>query len=227
MVKRGPHELMVAIVIDDMGLDAMQSGRVLELPAPLTLSFLTYAPNLQAWSQRARAAGHEILAHLPMEPLDSGKNPGPGALRVAMNPAEVRAQVAANLDAWTGFVGASNHMGSRFCQDRPLMGAVMAELKSRGLAWVDSRTTAATQGIAAAAAAGVAFVSRDVFLDNVQTLDGVRTQLEEMEAVCRDKGRAVAIGHPVDATIEALERWLPALGQKGLTLAPISALLVG
>jgi polysaccharide deacetylase 2 family uncharacterized protein YibQ len=208
-----------------MGSDEARSQQILELPGPLTLSFLTYAPNLPVWARHARAAGHEILAHLPMEPLDPTVNPGPGALRVTMNAADVRAQIAANLDHWTGFVGASNHMGSRFCQDRKLMDAVMSELKARSLLWVDSRTTAATQGFAAAVAAGVPGASRDVFLDNVDTLDGVGAQLELLEAVCHEKGRALAIGHPRDSTIRALAGWLPTLAQRGLTLAPVSALI--
>lgn len=208
-----------------MGLNDERSQRVLALPGPLTLSFLTHVADLPRWAQRARAAGHEILAHLPMEPLDAGKNPGPGALRVDMTAPEVRAQVAASLEGWTGFVGASNHMGSRFCQDRPRMNAVMAELKARGLMWLDSRTTAATQGPAAAAAAGVPCVSRDVFLDNIDTIEGVRAQLTELEAVCRDNGRGVAIGHPLASTIRALSEWLPTLERRGLRLAPISAFI--
>jgi polysaccharide deacetylase 2 family uncharacterized protein YibQ len=160
-----------------------------------------------------------------MEPLDPDIDPGPGALRVAMSAAEVRAQVSANLDGWTGFVGASNHMGSRFCQDRPLMDVVMAELKTRGLLWLDSRTTAATQAPAAAAAAGVPWISRDVFLDNVDTVAGVRSQLNELEAVCHDNGSAVAIGHPLESTIQALGAWLSTLERRRLTLAPISAVI--
>ena len=37
---------LIAIVIDDMGLDRVRSQRALEMAGPLTLSFLTYATNL-------------------------------------------------------------------------------------------------------------------------------------------------------------------------------------
>ncbi len=129
-----------------MGLDEARSQKVLGLPGPLTLSFLTYANDLPTWAARARTAGHEVLAHIPMEPLDAAQSSGPGSLRVAMNAAEVRAQLAAGLDGWSGYVGVNNHMGSRFCQDRTLMDAVMAELKSRALIWLDSRTTRGQRG---------------------------------------------------------------------------------
>lgn len=215
---------MIAVVIDDMGLDEARSQSVLGLPGPLTLSFLTYANDLATWVARARTAGHEVLAHIPMEPLDAAHSPGPGALRVAMNAAEVRAQLAADLDGWSGYVGVNNHMGSRFCQDRALMDAVMAELKSRGLLWLDSKTIAATEGIAAAEAARVPCLARDVFLDNVDSVDAVLAQLEQLEAIAHQRGVAIAIGHPRDTTIQALERWLSSLEQRRLTLVPVTML---
>ena len=215
---------MVAVVIDDMGLDEARSQKVLGLPGPLTLSFLTYANDLDTWVARARLAGHEVLAHIPMEPLDAAQNSGPGSLRVTMNAAEVRAQLAADLDGWSGYVGANNHMGSRFCQHRVLMDAVMAELKSRSLLWLDSKTTAATEGMAAAEAACVPYLVRDVFLDNVDTVHAVLEQLEQVEAIGRQRGAAVAIGHPRDTTIEALGRWLSSLEKRRLALVPVTAL---
>ena len=84
-------------------------------------------------------------------------------------------------------MGANNHMGSRFCQNRPLMDAVMAELKSRALLWLDSRTTAASEGKAAAEAARVPYLERDVFLDNIDSVDAVLAQLKELEALSRQE----------------------------------------
>lgn len=207
-----------------MGLHEARSQSVLGLPGPLTLSFLTYANDLTTWAARARSAGHEVLAHIPMEPLDAAHNAGPGTLRVTMNAAEVRAQLAADLDGWSGYVGVNNHMGSRFCQNRILMDAVMAELKSRSLLWLDSKTIAATEGMAAAEAARVPYLVRDVFLDNVDKVDAVLAQLEQLEAIGRERGAAIAIGHPRDATIQALDQWLSSLEKRRLVLVPITAL---
>jgi polysaccharide deacetylase 2 family uncharacterized protein YibQ len=208
-----------------MGMDEARSRAVLGLPGPLTLSFFPSANNLAAWVNRARTAGHEVLAHVPMEPLDATHNPGPGALLAAMSADDVRAHLAADLDGWSGYVGVNNHMGSRFCQDRRLMDAVMAELKARGLLWLDSKTTAVTEGIAAAEAAGVPCVARDVFLDHVDSFDAVMEQLDRLETIGRKQGSAVAIGHPRDSTIRALDAWLSALEKKRLTLVPVTALV--
>jgi uncharacterized protein len=224
-VQRSTTRRGIAIVIDDMGLDDSRSQKVLALPGPLTLSFLTYVNDLDSWAARARAAGHEVLAHVPMEPLDAPDSAGPGCLRVTMSPDVVRSQLAASLDGWSGYVGVNNHMGSRFCQDRRLMNAVMEELKSRDLFWLDSRTTAASEGLVAATAAGVPCLERDVFLDHVDREDAVFVQLDQLERIGRKKGAAIAIGHPRENTIRALEVWLARLPQTGLTLVPITALL--
>ena len=216
---------VLAIVIDDMGLDRARSQRAIALPAAVTLSLMTYAPDLQALAKQARAGGHELLAHVPMEPINKKESPGPGALTVAMNEAEIHAALAASLDAWQGYVGINNHMGSRFTADRVRMNAVMSELKGRGLIWLDSKTTGNSAGIAAAKEAGVPFVERDVFLDNVQTAAAVGDEIEHAIAAAKSRGSAVAIGHPHEVTLVALTEMLRNLEGRGVSLAPISEVL--
>lgn len=216
---------VIAVVIDDMGVDRVRSLRMMELQGPLTLSLMTYADGLPNLADRARKGGHEVMAHLPMEPLDPNENPGRGALRVNMDPEAIRATLASDLDPWKGYVGINNHMGSKFTTDRARMDVVMLELKARGLLWLDSKTAAGSAGTAAAAAAGVPYVERDVFIDNEQTVEAVLKQLAEAEAIARKRGTAIAIGHPHDATLQALQRWLPTLGEKRIALVPITEIL--
>lgn len=215
----------VAIVIDDMGVDRVRSLKMIDLTPPLTLSLMTYADALPALATRARRAGHEVMAHLPMEPLDPDEDPGRGALRMSMDDGAIRQTMATDLDGWSGYVGINNHMGSKFTSDRHRMDVVMSELKTRGLLWLDSKTTAETTGTAAAQAAGIPYAERDVFIDNVQTEDAVLAQLAEVEKAARAHGTAIAIGHPHDATYAALSRWLPSLPDKGLTLVPVTEIV--
>jgi polysaccharide deacetylase 2 family uncharacterized protein YibQ len=46
-----------------------------------------------------------------------------------------------------------------------------------------------------------------------------------VEQVARQRGSAIAIGHPHDATIAALKAWLPQVDRKGLALVPVSAVV--
>jgi uncharacterized protein len=194
----------IAIVIDDIGLDRTRARKMIEMKGPLTLSLMTYADGLPGLVSQARNGGHEIMAHLPMEPIDPKENPGPGALKISMDDAAIRSTIAADLDGWGGYVGVNNHMGSKFTKDAARMAVVMAELKARGLLWLDSKTIGDTAGPAAAKAVGVPYVERDVFLDNVKTVDAVTAQLEQLAATANAHGSAIGIGHPNDATIAAL-----------------------
>lgn len=215
---------LIAIVIDDVGLDRPRSRRAWELPGPLTMSFLPYAKDLREQAKAARARGHELMLHLPMEP--NGRNdPGPNALLVSSTDAELRQRTNAALDSFDGYVGANNHMGSRFTAFQPGMETVMRQFKSRGVMFLDSRTTAQSVGDQMAQEMGVPSIVRHVFLDDEETLDAVRRKLAETEAVARRQGFAVAIGHPHDVTLQALGEWLPTVQGKGLVLAPSSAVL--
>jgi polysaccharide deacetylase 2 family uncharacterized protein YibQ len=216
---------LVAIVIDDLGLDRRRTAAVIALPGPLTLSFMTYAQDLPDQAGTGRRAGDELLLHVPMEPIDRAENPGPHALLVAMSADEILAQLRWGLDRFTGFVGVNNHMGSKFTADARGMAVVMTELHQRGLMFLDSKTTAISAGMREAAANGVPHAARDVFLDDDLSRAVIDRQLARVESVARQNGSAIAIGHGHDPTIAALRNWLPSLRKKGFALVPLSAVV--
>ncbi|KAA0598920.1 divergent polysaccharide deacetylase family protein [Azospirillum lipoferum] len=215
---------VIAIVIDDMGLDRKRSARMAGLHGPLTLSWLPYARDLSAQSKAARANGHELMLHMPMEPSVKA-DPGPNALLVSLDKGEIVKRFRAALDSFDGYVGVNNHMGSRFTADRAALAPVLAELHRRGLLWLDSRTTPNSAGIGLAQELKMPWVGRDVFLDNEETVTAVKAQLAKTEQVAKRQGYAVAIGHPHDATIEALASWLPDVQKRGFVLVPVSAVV--
>jgi uncharacterized protein len=214
---------LVAIVLDDLGLDRARTAEAMRLSGPLTLSFMTYASDLAAQTQAARHAGHELLLHVPMEAVDPRADPGPHGLFTALSRDEILERLRWGLDRFDGFVGINNHMGSKFTADERGMAPVMEELHARGLMFLDSRTTPSSSGLRLAIAYGVPHAARDVFLDDDQTRAAIDKQLVRVEQLARQHGSAIAIGHPHDATIAALKAWLPLLGEKGLVLVPVSA----
>jgi len=217
---------MIAVVIDDMGLDRARSGQVMRLPGPLTTSFMTFADDLPAQTAAARHDGHELLVHVPMETADHlGHLVGPQALTTGASDAELRERLDWDLSRFDGFVGINNHMGSKFTTDAHGMTRVMETLRGRGLLFLDSRTAPKSAGMTAAAVLGVAHAGRDVFLDDPPTAENVSARLAELEAVARKRGSAIAIGHPRDPTIAGLAAWLPSLTGKGFALVPLSAVV--
>ena len=81
----------------------------------------------------------------------------------------------------------------------------MPILHERQLFYIDSRTTTATVAYEAAQRSGEPSAFRNVpFLDDVAELGPVQRQLELALRGAREKGEAVAIGHPHPATLQAL-----------------------
>jgi polysaccharide deacetylase 2 family uncharacterized protein YibQ len=215
----------IAVVIDDLGLDKKRTERTIVLPGPLTLSFLAYATDLPRLTGEARRAGHELLVHVPMEPLSRAEDMGPNGLAVGLGSDEVLRRLRWDLDRFAGYVGINNHMGSRFTSDAASMAPVMEELRARGLLFLDSRTIGNSAGGELARRLGVPHAARDVFLDNDISAGAIAAQLAEVEQIARRHGSAIAIGHPHDATIAQLRTWLAGLASRGFTLVPVSAIV--
>jgi len=216
---------VIAIVIDDLGLNRRQTAAVMALPGPLTLAFIPYAEDLANQTGAAQAQGHEIFLHLPMEPIDPAKNPGPNALLTSLTPDELAMRLAENLDRFSGYVGVNNHMGSRLTQDAGAMAIVMAELKRRNLLFLDSLTIGNSVANLTAQRLGVPSARRDIFLDNDPEVAAILAQLSALEAVASRRGFAIAIGHPYSATVAALTQWMPGALARGYRIVPASEII--
>ncbi|MCP4395005.1 MAG: divergent polysaccharide deacetylase family protein [Alphaproteobacteria bacterium] len=215
----------IAIIIDDLGLDRRRTANVMQLQSPLTMSFMSYAGALNMQTTRAKRAGHELMMHVPMEPVSSNVNAGPGALSSSMTDEELRWQVGETLSSFNGFVGINNHMGSKFTANSHCMDVVLDELKKKGLLFIDSRTSAKSVGYKLAAEKDMPYAVRHVFLDPMPGEAVLKRQLKKLEYVASQRGYAIGIGHPRDVTISALRKWLPQLKDKGYALVPVSEII--
>ncbi len=216
---------MVAIVIDDLGHDPLLAARAIALDPRITLAFLPYTPSVEQNVWLARRARHEILVHLPLEPMCPDADPGPNALFTDLDGEEMIERLQWNLTQFEGYVGVNGHMGSKFTRDMESMEALLGELKRRGLLYLDSRTISDSVGVAVAEALGVPYAQRDVFIDHEPQPEAIARQLERLEEIAAEKGAAVGIGHPLADTFEALESWFSELEERGYVLVPLSAIV--
>lgn len=213
----------IAIVIDDLGLDRDRTARAIALDGPVTLSFLAYASDLPNQTAAARKAGHELIVHVPMDPIIRPKYVSQTGGATPAH-AELLRRLRWDLSRFTGYVGVNNHLGNGLSSDSDSTQTVIAELKSRGLLFLDSHVAGA--GILKAAAReGVPAVTRDVLLDDDVTASSVTERLADLEKIARQQGTAIAIGHPHDFTLDALKVWIASLPAKGLQLVPLTAVV--
>lgn len=216
---------MIAIVIDDLGHNGSLVGRAVALESAVTLAFLPYTSGVERHVRLARQAHHEVLVHLPMESLNPKADPGPNALATDLEHDEMLRRLRWNLGRFDEYVGVNNHMGSRFTGDPKAMAEVMLELKNRGLLFLDSRTTPDSVARRIAQTMGVPSARRDVFVDPEPTRETIERGIERLERLATQKGFAIGIAHPFEATFSALEDWLPGLEARGFVLVPISAVV--
>ena len=220
-----PTSGKIAIIIDDMGLSLR--GRLVEvMEGPLTLAYLPYAEDAPKGAERALKNGHEVMVHMPMEPMSKTTDPGPHALKTDQSEEQLIQNIRWNLSQFEGFVGVNNHMGSRMTKNQAAMDVVMAELKKRDLFFIDSRTISASVAARTAKAHGLAYNQRDIFLDHEISKEFITGALEKLEKKAQTQGYAIAIGHPHKETIDALKEWIPTLKSKGLTLVKASDVLM-
>ncbi|WP_321391088.1 divergent polysaccharide deacetylase family protein [Emcibacter sp.] len=221
-----PGQPQISIVIDDLGILKDNTRRLINMQPGLTLSFLPYATDLEPQTDLARRKGHELMLHLPMQPRGDAL-PGPHALKADLGQEELLGQILWNLDRFDGYVGINNHMGSAFTEDYDGISQLLSVVRERGLLVLDSKTTNNSVLAGLAEQKDIPHAVRDVFLDNTQDVDYILGQLDKLEEYARRHGSAVAIGHPYDETIAALELWLPKLREKGITLVPLSHIVEG
>ena len=215
----------IAVVVAGLGLGRAATAAAIKLPGGITLAFSSHARDLQRWIDLARAAGHEVMLDLPMEPVGYPDiDPGPQALLTSLSSTENVVRLKWHLDRASGYVGVTHNMGSRFTASYDDMRPVLSALKVRGLMFLDARTSANSVAAGLAAAIGLPRAINDRFLDTQASRAAIDRRLREIEHIARTSGYAVAVSHAFPVTLERLGRWAATLDGKTLALAPISAL---
>ena len=215
----------VVIIIDDLGNDMKALDEVLALPGPVAVAVLPLTRHSAETATRAESRGREVLLHLPMQPKGGLQGLGPGALMSGMGPEEIKENLNKDLASVPGAAGVNNHMGSLLTEDTAAMDALMSDLKSRNLFFVDSLTTAGSVACRMASEEGVPSASRRVFLDDSPDEAAIKAQLERLVKLAKKYGTAIAIGHPRPATLKVLKEEIPGLSARGVRVSKISEAL--
>jgi polysaccharide deacetylase 2 family uncharacterized protein YibQ len=212
----------LAILLDDLGSDRNAADAIFALHVPITLSVLPFHDHSREIAEEARKRGCGVMLHLPMQSL-ANESPEKEELRPGLSQAEVEAMVERMLEAVPEADGVNNHQGSQATANAALMEELMPVLRDAGMFYVDSRTTAATVAYDTAKRDGLKAAFRNVpFLDDVREKPAIKRQLQSALRGAREKGVAIAIGHPHPETLEALRELLPEARKAGVRLVLIS-----
>lgn len=216
----------VAVIIDDIGYRKKEALALMEIEAPITFSVLPAGPYSRDLAALAWKKGREIMLHLPLEPdRELGGVFPEDIIRADLPEPELRARVRDALLKVPQASGVNNHMGSLFTKKPAPMGVVLEEIHKKGLYFVDSRTTPESVAGTLSREMGLPTTERNVFLDDDADYEATVAQLEKTGEIARQRGFAVAIGHPYPTTVAALRDAVPRLEAEGIHLVPVSDVL--
>lgn len=212
----------IALVIDDLGRRVQDVVDLSELGVPLSFGVLPFESHTSDVLAELGRRGGEVLLHLPMQPLNEA-DPGPGALTSGMNADQLEAGTRWALEAVEVATGVNNHMGSELSADAARMRTILGVLAEHGLFFLDSKTSPHSVGYSLALEMGMAAAERQVFLDTEASEVAIRLQFRRLLAVARERGSAVAIGHPYAETLAVLREEVPLAQAAGFEFVPVSS----
>ena len=218
---------MVAIILTGMGLHEQGTLSAIEaLPPGITLAFAPYGRSLDTTVPAARAAGHELLLEVPLEPFDYPENdPGPETLLTGEAPRANIDRLEWLMSRFGGYVGLINNMGARFTASAADFSPVMEELGARGLGYVDDGSSNRSVAAQLAVANGVPFGRATMTIDDNPAPGPILSALDRLEAEAKADGTAIGIATALPVTITTLVEWARQLESRGVVLVPVSVLM--
>ena len=222
-IPKAKNNAKLVIVIDDAGLSAENCLKYAELPFPLTIAVLPRLRDTKSCAKLIQQYGQEMILHQPMQSLNHNLDPGPGRITVDMTTYEIAQTVKQNLDELGPYVkGLNNHEGSEVTSNVIKIGTVLDVCQERGIYFLDSRTTAATQAPQAALERDMTiFEKSGPYIDNEISRTAMLNQIYKSLEAANKNGSAIIIGH-VDKSVKILPALLremyPELKQAGYVL---------
>lgn len=221
-----PATPRIAVIVADLGLmPAATTAAIDKLPPDVTLAFSPYGFDLPQAMQQARAAGHETMLSLPLEGRGfPARDPGPMGLNTLLPVNDNLIRLNTVLTKGVGYVGLLGREGEAFTAKPDLMRPVLETVGRAGLLYVQP-----AGGVELAAAGGSTLSAPtarvDLALDERPFRDAIEARLAALEALARERGSAVAVIEPSPLAFDTLNTWAAGLQQKGLALAPVSAVV--
>ncbi len=230
---RSSRRPRIGLLLAGIGLNEADSDAAIRaLPAPVSLAMSPYVaphgPGLMKLLAAARSTGHEYLIELPLEPAGFPLNdPGPSTLLTSASGSENRRNLLWALSRIDGYVGATGLIGTmrgeRLASMSDQMEAVLSELSGRGLLYIDPR-----QGVGAVSKTWgrhVDLVVDDPVDQGTADRAMIDAKLAALEQQARDAGTALGLVMlPTPVAVARIVSWSNGLAERGLTLAPVSAL---
>ena len=214
---------IVSLIIGGLGTSYRQTlSTIDELPANVTLSFVPTASN--ELLRYARKKGHEVLLEVPMEPLDRGRaRPHRDTLLSNSPPEDNVLRLKSLLRGRHELYGVITYQGGKFVRAEESIPAILAYLSDRGLAFFQHSSLERARFKEEAERLNMSFAVGQENIDTEIRASAIEAKLFKLETQSLDEGVAFGTGFAYPQTVDIVSRWSQRLDQKGILLAPASA----
>ncbi len=197
-------EPVVVIIIDDVSTKK-QIREIQALPFKVTPSI--FPPSNMSMRSHLLARGlNHFMVHLPMQSPSHKMNRFKKTLMIYDSRAKIRRRIQEIRRLFPRAKFINNHTGSTFTANYQASKKLYQELMREGFIFVDSKTSGRSKMRKIAREFGRAYIYRDIFLDNIQSVEATLKELRRGVKIAQKKGFAIIIGHPHPTTIRALRR---------------------
>ena len=215
----------IALIIDDIGFSRARLQHFLDLNIPLTFAVLPQLPNSDKFAKMIYNKGHEVMLHQPMEPYNSEKDPGPGAIYINDDFSRITRIMAENIANIPFAVGVNNHMGSKFTEHPEKLSQALTVIKKKNMFFIDSLTSYRSKAYMTAVASKVPAAKSNRFIDNIPEKSKISSQLHKLARQATQRDYAIGIGHPYPATAAGIKEFVEKLDLTRYSLVYASCLL--
>ncbi|KAB2952997.1 hypothetical protein F9B85_06960 [Heliorestis acidaminivorans] len=217
----------MAIVIDDLGNNAVGTKELLQINRPITLAIMPFMEYSTDESEKAHRAGFPIIVHLSLEANRASPNwYGPKTIKTSMADEDIITILEEAHSSVPHAIGFNNHMGSKATSDVRVARLLVETAKSLNWLVIDSRTSEDSQLIKEAQRQEVLYGSRDYFIDVAHSKDGTKKRILKAAERALKTGEVLVIGHVGPdggkSTVQAIREVLPALEARNVEIVPVT-----
>ncbi len=213
----------IALIIDDIGyFDNDLSDSFFNLPKEITFSVIPGHRFSKTLARKINKLNHDLLIHLPMEPLNYRGDEKQYIIMTGMNRNEIENRINKAINELPQAIGINNHMGSKATSDLETMNKIARVIINKELLFIDSYTYNRSIAYKIMKKHDIPTAKRDIFIDNEDRPDYISERIDKLVQLAIKNGKAIGIGHAKKNTLLMLQKKIPDIISNGIIFVPIS-----
>ena len=156
--------------------------------------------------------------------ISRSKMRGRLALDTRIQLAENQRRLDSVMASAAGYVGLVTYMGSRFMKAETQMRQLFTNIGQRGVMFVIGGSRSRNDAMPVAKELKLINAESEMYIDDVPRIQQIRTNLDRLESIAKERGSVLATARPYPVTIKSILDWYETIKDKGVVLVPVSAI---